>query len=347
MLNGKKYMCCISHSTFIPIHDNFHHADNQELRRKIWNGEKIPHCEPCYNAEKNNVVSYRQRTNEEWIYQEGVKEYFETLTEDTLPELMYYDLRYDAKCNLACITCTPDFSTLWKKELGIPIKEYKLDINYDDILKAKKIYFAGGEPLIIDQYLDLIKFLAKNNSTAQLIINTNLTALKDEVLEWIQNIKNMYLTISVDSYGRNMEYVRYPLQWEKFLKNLQVVRDAKIEFGFNTVASAVSVFGWEQLSELEQFDPKHWGVGSVVAPGTLQLRNIPDKYKQLAYDRASCMKQAKRYLQDSIFKSEVDGVLVDIMLPPPNRSMLDEIAAIDQRRKIKHSDYIGIDLLDL
>jgi sulfatase maturation enzyme AslB (radical SAM superfamily) len=344
MLDGKKYMCCISHSTFIPIHDNFQHPETQELRRKIWNGEKIPHCKPCYDAEKNNVVSYRQRLNEEWMNL-GAAEYFETLTEDTPPQLMYYDLRYDAKCNLACITCTPDFSTLWKKELGIPIKEYKLDINYDDILKAKKIYFAGGEPLIIDQYLDLLKFLAKNNSDAQVIINTNLTALKDEVLECIQNIKNMYLTISVDSYGRNMEYVRYPLQWEKFINNLEIIQESKIEFGFNTVASAVSVFGWERLGELEHFNPSHWGVGSIVEPVNLQLKNIPEQYKQLAYDRASSMKQTKRYAQDPVFKSEIDGVLFDIMLPAASQSVKFWITGIDRRRKINHVDYIGVDLL--
>ena len=351
MLNGKKYMCCVSHSTFIPIHDNFYHADNQELRRKIWNGEKIPHCEPCYSQEKNNITSYRQSFNKEWVdeelnYTKGVKDYFETLTDDTAPQLMYYDLRYNSKCNLACITCTPDFSTLWKKELGIPIKEYKLDINYNDILKAKKIYFAGGEPLIIDEYLDLLKFLAKNNSDAQVVINTNLTSLKDEVIASIKKLKNISITISVDSYGKNMEYVRYPLRWEKFMSNLEIVRDAQIKFGFNTVASAVSVFGWERLNELEKFNPVHWSIHSLIEPASLTLNNIiTPEHKQLAYDQASNLKNTKKYLNDQKFKSDLDHVLNKIMLPNENLDIKDFIANIDKRRNINHVDYIGVDLV--
>jgi MoaA/NifB/PqqE/SkfB family radical SAM enzyme len=346
-LDGRKHLCCNSYSENLPLNEDFNSESTQEIRRKLWNGEKIPHCNTCYKLEKNGVPSYRQTFSQEWIndYPE-VREYFENWNETKPPQLFYYDLRYNDKCNLACISCGPDFSTLWKKEVNIPIKEYKLNVDYNEILKAKKIYFAGGEPLIIDDYTDLLKFLAENDSQARITISTNLVSLRPQVLEYIKALKDCNLVVSVDSYGSTLEYVRYPLRWEKFLSNLRDIQAAGIDYSFNTVASAISVLGWKHFAKLEEFKPKSWWIFPLEYPHELRMENIPTELKPYAYDQVLPMKATDMYKNDQRFQQEIDHVLERILAPGNDEDLKGYCHNINQRRKINMSDYVGINLWD-
>jgi sulfatase maturation enzyme AslB (radical SAM superfamily) len=80
------------------------------------------------------------------------------------------------------------------------------------------VYLAGGEPLIIEQFIDLIERIAESDTQPELVINTNLTTISDRVNVSLQKIKNLTMVVSVDAYESVNEYHRWPLKWEKFLK---------------------------------------------------------------------------------------------------------------------------------
>jgi len=345
-LDGKKYACCVSHTSRQTLPEDFNSPEHQELRRKLWSGERSPHCAPCYKLEDNNVVSWRHSTNEEWLGKPEVRTYFENWDESVPPKPLYYDLRYNSKCNLSCITCSPEFSTLWKKELGIPITEYRLDVNPADVLQSLKVYMAGGEPLIIDEYVDLLKYLAENNYQGFVSINTNLTSLKPDVVEAIKALNRVSLIVSVDSAGTTEEYNRYPKQWGKFLDNLAILTDNRIEFNFNTVAGAVSVLGWCQLPELEQYRPKNWWIVPLETPPSLRVENLPKDIKSKAAEIMAGMRDVSFYKTDRKFQSSLDHLLERVLQPGNYNILRDHIRQLDTRRKINHADYTGIDLLN-
>ena len=350
-LDGKKHLCCIAYAENLPLDENFNSESTNELRRKILNGEPIPHCRTCYKQEAAGVKSYRQIQSLEWFRRDAeTSEYFANITQDTLPRLFYYDIRFDAKCNLACITCGPQFSTLWKKELGLPIIEYKLGTEFEEMRQAKKIYLAGGEPLIIDEHIALLEWIATNHPEVELTISTNLTGLKPHVLDLLKSFKNLGLVISVDAWGPALEYVRYPLKWEKFITNLESVKSAGVrDIYFNTVASAVSVFGWKQFNQLDQYDPKEWFIYPLEHPTWFQLQNVPDHLKARAQECILPMKESKFYNSSARFRNEIDHVYTTVQNPVAGQDrgwiMLDKIKEIDRRRNINHSDYLGVNLI--
>lgn len=344
-LDGKKHLCCIAYGEDLPLNEDFNSEFTHELRKKMLRGEKIPHCKMCYKHEADGMDSYRITQSTEWFKRDAeTYEYFANIDENTKPKLFYYDIRYDSKCNLACITCGPQFSTLWKKEMNIPIVEFKLGTEFEEMKQAKKIYLAGGEPLVIDEHIALIKWLADNHPNVELCISTNLVGLKSDVLEAIKKLRNCSLVISVDCWGDSLEYVRYPLKWDKFIRNLDLIKEAGITFFFNSVASVASVFGWEKFNQLDQYYPKDWFIYPLEYPYWMQLQNIPDHLKQKAYDCIAPMKDVSFYVGSSRFKAEVDHCLERVLQPTQHLEKLrEELALIDNRRGINHADYLGVD----
>ena len=345
-LDGQKYMCCQSHSSGMPLTGDFNDADRNDLRQRMWSGEQLPHCAPCYTAEANGVVSARQNSCQEWLNKPGSREFFETWRAGDAGQRMYYDLRYNSKCNLSCISCGPEFSTLWKKELNIPITEYKLDVDPAEVLQSKRVYFAGGEPLIIDEYTDLLTYLANNNYTGHVSINTNLTSLRSDVLAAITSMPDISLVVSVDSWGRAEEYVRYPKQWRKFLDNLDILQDRNIAFNFNTVCSSISILGWQRMPELQHYRPKNWWLTPLEMGPQLRLENLPAALKPLAINNINGMKSVPLYDTDHKFRSSVDHLLERIQRPGQIADLQQHLLGIDTRRKINHADYLGVNLMD-
>jgi hypothetical protein len=346
-LDGKKYMCCQSHSSGIPLTGDFNDADRDDLRQRMWSGEQLPQCAPCYKTEANGVVSARQNACQEWLNNSGSREFFENWQPGDAGQRMYYDLRYNSKCNLSCISCGPEFSSLWKKELNIPITEYKLDIEPAEVLQSKRVYFAGGEPLIIDEYTDLLTYLALNNYPGHVSINTNLTSLRADVLDAITAMPNISLVVSVDSWGRTEEYVRYPKQWRKFLDNMAILQDRNIPFNFNTVCSAISILGWQQMALLHQYQPQNWWLTTLdTGRPQLRLENLPAALKPLAVDNIAGMKSVDLYQTDHKFQSSVDHLLERIQWPGQTVELQKYILDIDTRRKINHADYLGVDIMN-
>jgi hypothetical protein len=345
-LNGQKYMCCQSHSSGVPLTGEFNDADRNELRQRMWSGEQLPHCTPCYTAEENGVVSARQNANQEWLNKLGSREFFEDWKPGDPGQRMYYDLRYNSKCNLSCISCGPEFSSLWKKELNIPITEYKLDVDPAEVLKSNRVYFAGGEPLIIDEYTDLLTYLADNNYPGHVSINTNLTSLRTDVLDAIKSMADISLVVSVDSWGKTEEYVRYPKQWQKFLNNLSILQDCNISFNFNTVCSSISVLGWQQMADLQNYRPKNWWLTPLEMGPQLRLENLPMGLKMQATDNILSMKEIYHHETDHKFQSSVTHLLDRIQRPGQFSDLKQYIRVLDTRRKINHADYLGVNLFD-
>ena len=103
---------------------DFHHNDLENWRQI--NQQFMlpaPQCQACTSQEAAGAQSMRQG----YLAEHG---------EDTfVPTLQYLDINIDYTCNLACVTCGPEFSTTWRNELGI--KHIPVRPNVDQFLKRK------------------------------------------------------------------------------------------------------------------------------------------------------------------------------------------------------------------
>ncbi len=333
-LDGKKYLCCYSR---VPV-DN-----RQEILEKIWQGEKVDHCRTCYEKDENNVVSPRIDETIKWLKNAEIRNFFNT---ESTPEFnpVFYDLRYDNKCNLACVSCNPFDSSLWQKELKIVLpKKDPLNLSLD-LHKTKKIYLAGGEPFLIKDYIDLIKKVSIINPDIELVINTNLTYIPDEIIGYLKKIKDVLLVVSIDSTGKVNEYHRYPMSWNKLMENLNIVSSNDFKIMFNTVVDAVSIWGFDSFVELESF-PAFWNLSNLIGAKSLTIENLPSSLKQHAYNKIEHLKDIRFYKTDIIFKKNVDFLLENKVLNHGSHDSLRHfINELDSRRNINHTDYLGVNL---
>lgn len=335
MQNGRRSFCCYSCT---PLGTD---AEITDLKKNILDNIPVKNCEYCYNLERNNSFSPRQKESSIWLKHKEVKNLVSS------PEkfnVMSLDLRNDNKCNLACISCSPASSSLWAKELGIKIRSTEKFYDIRNYKELKKVYLAGGEPLIIDSYLNLIKYLANERPDIELVINTNLSRLPDSVIDDLKKINKCSITVSVDSYGAVNEYHRYPLKWSKFLKNLYKLKDTGIPILFNTVIDAVSVFGMAKMKELDNI-PEYWNLVIMDTKKELLLENIPQEFKQSAIENLKAFQDSVFYSRDQMFRNKIDYSKKLIDKNGNYKLLSNYIQDLDTRRNINHENYLGVNLV--
>jgi organic radical activating enzyme len=159
-------------------------------------------------------------------------------------EIHYWDVRFSNICNLKCRSCGSIFSSrwydddvkLWGKELRPRVQfagRHEEDVweqMQEHIPNLDQIYFAGGEPLIMEEHNRILKLLiAKGNTKVRLIYNTNLTELKykkENVIELWKHFPNICVAASLDDMKDRAAIIRSGTNWGQVEQN---IRDIKRE----------------------------------------------------------------------------------------------------------------------
>ena len=335
-LSGMDTVCCNSQK---PISAD----DIPIIRQKISDGERIDHCKTCYVNEDSGLISHRMRENNRWLADNEVKDYLDTYTPEREEITFSYDLRYSNICNLACIGCMPQQSSLWAKELKVEIKP--IDFKFD-IMKAKNakwIYLAGGEPFLTPELIVLLREISELDQQPFLCINTNLTVQDDEVKDICSKLQSLTLQISFDGVGKIAEYHRWPLRWEKFKRNLEWAKSLNCNIMFNTVVDAANVSHIHEMLEYQDY-PSTWSLTMLLQPSPLRVDNLPEHLKQTAHDNFVKLRDSKHYHNDSNFKNNVDAIASKILESGNPNRLSHHIQTMDNRRNINHIDFLGIDL---
>jgi radical SAM protein with 4Fe4S-binding SPASM domain len=207
----------------------------QEIRKKMLVGEKIEGCRRCYEQEDNGFFSMRMSANKHFGHHIA-------LTDNLNPnmKIIYWDIRFSNLCNLRCRSCGHFFSSNWYDDqvqlAGQEWKENNTRINFagrteDDIWNQlepqidnlEQVYFAGGEPLIMEEHYRLLNELLKRGRTnVRLIYNTNFSQLiykKTNVLDLWREFDSVSVGASLDGFGLYAEYIRKGTNWKQVEKN--------------------------------------------------------------------------------------------------------------------------------
>ena len=210
--NGKVVPCCLTstHNYFAgdlttdSIEEIWNSDNMKSLRLQMINGEQPKICSTCFNKESVTGLSGRIHHNRAFT---KVLERIPKITDETghvsEMNLLYWDFRFSNLCNLKCRSCGPRYSSAWvpdAKKLGLISDQDKVwnidsvdDTNNFDFLTeqigvVEKIYFAGGEPLMMDEHWQILELLDKNNRhDVKISYNTNCTTFTYKI--------NMYLII--------------------------------------------------------------------------------------------------------------------------------------------------------
>lgn len=257
--DGEVLPCCWASSMGLYLKDKtlnevWNSEEIRNLRVNMLKGIESPNCEYCYTCEKVGQESYRQQTNIKYKHHlKTVKRTKEDGTVDKL-NIINWDFRFSNLCNFKCRMCTPTSSTRWysddKQVFGSIYNEGKpTKINVLDELEplfdiVEEIYFAGGEPLIMDDHYYILEKLIKLKKTdVRLVYSTNLSVLRyknKNVLELWKNFNDISIGASLDGTGKRGELIRNGMRWKIFVSNLSSIRknipQAKCSIGFTLQA---------------------------------------------------------------------------------------------------------------
>ena len=242
--DGRAYPCCFA---FDKLHvgnvnensmeEVFNGPKMKQMRLNMLSNKKSRECVKCYDQEQSGFFSLRLSSNKHFGHNIS-------MTENTKPDgtadfiIKYWDIRFSNLCNMACRSCGTWFSSNWyedhKKLTGAPPNHAKImkagrssnDI-WEQLLKqfdhVEQFYFAGGEPIIMEEHLRILKELDKRKMYhVRLIYNTNFSKSKfkgTDIFELWNKFDSVSIGASLDAEGPRAELMRKGTVWEETVAN--------------------------------------------------------------------------------------------------------------------------------
>lgn len=196
-----------------------------ESARNLWRKGQWPsECHQCRDTEQQGGRSLRETINQQYAQ---LHDWWRDHPEAPISAPVAYDLRLNNTCNLACVMCGPEYSSLHH---ALSQSDQHMPDHTDDLIReimanqahTQHLQIAGGEPFLMPGVERLITAMAESGHSehCDLEITTNGTHIKQQ---WLQAVlprfRSCELSVSCDAVGDRAEYVRWPLRWHRWLEN--------------------------------------------------------------------------------------------------------------------------------
>lgn len=263
-----------------------------ERRLEMFQGTRHKDCASCWKAEKSHQPSPREGANEIFKRLKSLDselastEAFGAMAPNhkilQADSAFFLEIQVGNLCDLKCVYCWRGNSSKWAQEdlkfqrisqaeldhlnrpaaAGFQGEFWKwVDAASKDL---KMISFVGGEPTMYPDLPDLLfrahhSLLVKNNSACRLRLVTNLNCQKklfERLLDMAADLdrenRTLLIDISMESFGRRAEIIRYGLDWKTFEQNLIALCDKNfknVQIAFSATVNLLSVSSFSQFIE--------------------------------------------------------------------------------------------------
>jgi radical SAM protein with 4Fe4S-binding SPASM domain len=322
--SGRVIPCCLTSPHSNATLGNL----NKNSIEEIWNGDRMKNlrkqmiegkepaiCNKCFDQER--VTGESGRVHHANAFPELLKNIPKITEPDgtcNTMELKYWDFRFSNLCNFKCRSCGPDYSSAWvpdAKKLGWINEQDKVwnidtvnDLTNLDFLKAQvlhveKIYFAGGEPLMMPEHWQILELLdASERYDVKINYNTNTSTLihnGKNVLDYWRKWKPAKIEVwpSLDEIGERAELIRSGTVWSKVEENLKAIS----ELDNIIVRPGMTIGAWNvfRLPEIITYlvdigvikSKKEFGyhynnffINMLMQPNHYHVQILPDDFKQ-------------------------------------------------------------------
>ena len=303
---GEAFLCCMSNTPVGNLRTNtmeeiWNNDNLKQVRKNMLADKSCSECKRCYDDEKNGLFSMRNSSNKHFGHH--VKE---ATDENADFKIRYWDVRFSNICNFKCRYCGPNFSSNWwedKAALYGSVGHEKFlhaGKNKEDIWEQmvphlpyiEQIYFAGGEPLLMEEHYRLLKWLVENGRTnVRLIYNTNfseLTFKKQNVLDWWKQFDSVSVGASLDATGKRAEYMRKGTIWPEIETNRKQMIEVCPNVDFY-ISATVNIFNAMHITDFHK-DWAHQGlikaqdfnINILHGPEYYRADVLPQHYKEEA-----------------------------------------------------------------
>ena len=295
--NGDYAVCCLHTQPHSPLNINTHTEEQwkashylDQVKQAFLDGTKHPGCKTCWQAEEQNLPSYRQRTKLEY-------EILGVDLEDAQPNIVEIDL--GNTCNLKCLMCGPTSSSSILKEwrlLGEPDVPNQKDYMWSDLAfenlesilqqSPKILNVRGGEPMYEKRLLKLLQQLDSSAvKNTVLHITTNATTWNSQWEEVLAKFKMTRFMFSVDAVGNYYEYIRHPGNWNQVQQNIANIKQMpNTKCLVHAVVMNLNILNFDQLVNWCRDQDLYLDLDKLTYPQCLQFDNLPANLKEKAID---------------------------------------------------------------
>jgi organic radical activating enzyme len=218
-------------------------------------------------------------------------------------KLRYYDVRFSNLCNFTCRTCGGWFSSSWYKEetdlygkrdypqilFAGRHEEDMWEQMQEHIPHLEQIYFAGGEPMMMEEHYRILKELVKREMfDVKLVYNTNFSRLilkDDNVLDYWKLFNNVSIGASLDAMGTRAEYIRKGTKWDLIERNREQMMERCPDTDFY-ISSTVSLYNANHITDFHRdwvdkgfIKPQDWNINILQGPERDRIDVLPKIYK--------------------------------------------------------------------
>lgn len=365
-----------------PLQEVWNSEPYKNLRKDFLENKQPEGCTRCFKLEEQDMThSYRYHINDTF------KKYMEykdlTEPDGTLEQLKLHmwDFRLSNYCNFKCRSCGHSLSSSWFEDAKAIGKNEgdKALISINDNTKflnlvephfdcVEEIYFAGGEPLMMeDHYIILEELIKRGRTDVTLRYSTNFSILKFKhwnIIELWEKFDRVDLFVSVDGCLDIGEYVRKGYDNDKFVKNINTLFKSNVKVNSFVYMITFGILNYLHLPEmmkyftqiglipkldrrLENKVPVNVEMNPIMFPDYYNCHHLPDRYKEKLNDMLKTVKQdikdvggsdsVAEYIYDKITKVYEFAISGD-----RQKNSIHQMAKItkilDNRRKEKFDD---------
>jgi len=312
---GEAYPCChaemgvgqIGNCRSNTLAEIWNSAEQKQLRVDMLAETPNPTCGRCYEQEESGFFSGRKSANKHHGHHVARVDNTDAAGHVDQFEMTYWDLRFSNLCNLSCRSCGHIFSSSWYKDqtelAGSAWASQNKPLNYagrfatdlweqliEHIDHVEQIYFAGGEPLMMEEHYRILEELERRGRfDVRLIYNTNFTQtrLKDRtVFDYWRKFDSVAVGASLDASGPRGEYIRKGTDWAVVESNRRQMMEIcpRVDFYISPTLSIMNALhlpdfhrDWVEKGLLK---PQDLNVNILQDPAYLRIDIAPAEYKQ-------------------------------------------------------------------
>ena len=157
---------------------------------------------------------------------------------------LYAGLLLTPRCNLNCVYCFPDSPHRGHENELSRQKIFDLiDELYD--MGTRYIALLGGEPLLREDFDDIVEYLVQKKIIIEVITNGYFTRQKIDALKKVH-----FVCHSLDGNQADMEKNRGPGSYKKIMESLDLCRDNNIAVQMRTVFNKNNINSLDYLANL-------------------------------------------------------------------------------------------------
>mgnify|MGYP000406078617 CR=1 FL=1 len=300
----------------------------RDFRMKMIQGEHIPNCEFCHRMEASGLTSKRITKNKKFL--DKVLPLLEQYKKDkgyveAMPQ--WWEIRLSTKCNLSCIMCSPNLSSMMFKEYSkweregtasnymkgsliiakdsgeeyLSKSEFFKEQVLDNLEHAVFMEFRGGEVFADRDSIEFIRAITETEHAKNITldISTNATLITDEVVDILNKFKGGILRFSIDAYGDEDELIRYHTDWNtvkecmlrcnKLKKGFRFLSQTTVQSANCTTLNKLIEF-FDDFIQVNKYDRFDFGFTTVRGKDWMRHEMIPNSLRDKAIKKLKTLK---------------------------------------------------------